>query len=211
MSRCKYDVAFRKDCLLEGQDKEYLRNEYAIYMNVKLMSSCEDETSFNCYARASKQIKNSILKHEKLDCGRLLVKSRYNKRKRIEKHVKSLVLSNKALFITLTFNNATLESTTEDQRRRIVQRYLKNCCSHYVANIDYGKKKGREHYHAIVCNDIDLLTWSKVKKYGCINIEHIKCDSNSLVRVSKYINKLTSHALKIHSVDSRLIFSRCTN
>lgn len=209
MPRTKYDVEFRQQCLIEKKDKEYLSVQY-IRMKAlrdKMMSCFYDDINFDRIANDMRKVSKQVSEDKTLDCGRLLVRSRYEKRKRIEKHITNLVLSGKALFVTLTFDNDTLEKTTREKRRRLIQRYLKNNCSHYVANIDFGKDKGREHYHAIVENKINL----KAYKLGSIDVEHIKASDLSLELTSKYINKLTSHALKQNAIDTRLIFSRKVN
>ena len=78
----------------------------------------------------------------------------------------------------------------------------------YVANIDFGSKNGREHYHAIVFpigSSIDLKAWS----YGRINAERIHPSDNDIARTTKYIAKLTSHAIKDTTGHAyRIIYSR---
>lgn len=208
MPRNKYDVNFRKQCLIEKQDKRYLSYQYiSIKNNYELLQNAcfeNDGKNIDRIVRTIKSIRNEIKKDSKLDCGARLVESRYKKRKRIENHVKRLILNNKAIFVTLTFNNETLEKYDSKKRRRLIQRYLKSNCKEYVANIDFGEDNGREHYHAIVSNDINL----KQYKLGAINVEHIRASQKSIEKTSKYINKLTSHALKEYSIDTRLIFSR---
>lgn len=45
-----------------------------------------------------------------------------------------------AIFLTFTFNDATLKATSPETRRRYVARYLKQHSDNFVANIDYGKR-----------------------------------------------------------------------
>ena len=48
----------------------------------------------------------------------------------------------------MSFNDATIQKTNAETRKRYIKNYLKNETALYIANIDYGAKKGREHYHA---------------------------------------------------------------
>lgn len=62
-----------------------------------------------------------------------------------------MVGSGNAKFLTLTFNDSFFDrGTSEDTRRKYIRRFLKEQCQEYVANVDYGDKNGREHFHAIV-------------------------------------------------------------
>ena len=107
--------------------------------------------------------------------------------------------------LTLAFKSETFETTTEETRRLYVSRFLKSVSPHYVANIDYGKQNGREHYHAIVVGtDIDYSKWHK---YGAIKGIKIRKGSNPL-QLSKYINKLSLHACKSTTRGKKLIYSR---
>ena len=100
-----------------------------------------------------------------------------------------------------------LASTTKETRRRYVARYLKTQSETYVANIDFGGKNGREHYHAIVAENCDLKQWKS--KYGMINVKRIRNTKDDLNRVKNYVAKLTNHALKNTTKQAdRLLFSR---
>ena len=80
------------------------------------------------------------------------------------------------VFLTLTFNDKTLATTSAETRRRYVARFLSNQCPNYVANIDYGGKRGREHYHAVIlCDTINYKEWHqygaiKAKKYELMTL-----------------------------------------
>ena len=93
-------------------------------------------------------------------------------------------------FITLTFNDASLNNLSYSTRRKRVREFLKSQCALYVANIDFGKKNGREHYHAVVSNRVDPSLWA----YGSCNA--IKITRYNSKALAKYVNKLTNHALK---------------
>lgn len=110
-------------------------------------------------------------------------------------------------FLTLTFTDDVLASTSEDTRRRYVARFLKSISQNYVGNIDYGKLNEREHYHAIVEGDqLDLSSWT----YGftkCIKVGYSDIITDT-ARLSKYINKLSNHATKKTTKGKKIIYSR---
>lgn len=103
----------------------------------------------------------------------------------------------KIIFITLTFKD--LSKNNKESRRDAVRKYLKSQCVDYVANIDYGKKNGREHYHAValVNGSVDYSKWHT---YGAIKGELVptmfKDENKRHNRLAYYINKLSLHALK---------------
>lgn len=136
--------------------------------------------------------------------------SSYQKTKRLREKIKNMIESSPCLWVTLTFTDKTLSSTSEDTRKQYVRKYLKSNYEEYIANIDFGKKNGREHYHAIIKTDfINLKEWHK---YGAIKIKHIRVNGNdkdlSITRLPKYINKLTNHAVKETTKRCHIIYSR---
>jgi hypothetical protein len=129
----------------------------------------------------------------------------YKRVARLKDRIKEAVESGSAYFITITFNPTTLENTNEQTRRKYVSRWLKSLTPFYVANIDYGKTKGREHYHAIITSDTrPPKSWN----YGFIDILKVKTTDNDTIRISKYISKLTNHAIKHTTKGKRIIYSR---
>lgn len=133
--------------------------------------------------------------------------SKYKRVQRIKKRVEEIVLSGSAIFVTLTFTDSVLDSTTVETRKKYVKRYLKSNCSIYVANKDFGATNGREHYHAIVNSPtkLDLSQWFQ---YGAINVQKVRQSNKDLTKVSKYVAKLTNHAIKETATNQRLIYSR---
>ena len=127
--------------------------------------------------------------------------------------------SGKCLFLTLTFTDKVLDSTSPETRRRYVSYYLKQFGVPYIANIDFGtadayiddngnERQGtkREHYHAVIQTDkIDLSEWHK---YGAIKLEKIRASQNDNIRLAKYVSKLTNHAIKETTKRACLIYSR---
>ena len=117
----------------------------------------------------------------------------YHRKSRVKDRVSAMLKCGKCLFITLTFTDIVLNQTTYDKRRRYVREFLKEYSNYYIANIDFGDKNGREHYHAIIlCDYIDSKDW----KYGFSKINTIVNNSKSAEITSKYVTKLSSHAIK---------------
>ena len=128
----------------------------------------------------------------------------YRKRnKRLRSRIKAII-KNDSLFLTFTFRPDVLESTSPETRHQYVRKFLKSISSNYVANLDYGGKFGREHYHAvcIVSGKINYKAW----KYGALNGQKIRSNSEPIA-LAKYINKLTYHAVKDTSAKN-IIYSR---
>lgn len=147
------------------------------------------------------------LKTEFFECLKINQAS-YKRTKRLKDRIESMLLNGECLFLTLTFNDSALSTTTPKQRRVAVSRYLKLFNSKYVANIDFGSKNNREHYHAIInTSNIDLRAW---REYGNINVERIRntCIESDKTRLAKYIAKLSNHCIKETTKRSSLLYSR---
>ena len=141
-----------------------------------------------------------------LDCASRLVKSELRKWRKVYDKINELVASGQAVFITLTFRDDVLSKTSALTRRRYVARYLKRFSKVYVANIDFSPTKHREHYHCVIDNRVDMKEW----RYGFVYAEQVRTQDFNAKRVSKYVAKLSNHALKIKSLSTRLIYSRDT-
>ena len=136
-----------------------------------------------------------------------LNRASYYRTARLKERIREAVLSGSAWFITITFNPETLSKTNEKTRRVYVSRWLKSLTPFYVANIDYGLKNEREHYHAVITSDQrPPKSWS----YGFVDILKVKTTEIDTKRVSKYISKLTNHAIKNTTKSKRIIYSRET-
>lgn len=136
-----------------------------------------------------------------------LNRASYYRTARLKERIREAVLSGSAWFITLTFSPETLAKTNEKTRRVYVSRWLKSLTPFYVANIDYGLKNEREHYHAVITSDKrPPKSWS----YGFVDILKVKATETDTKRVSKYISKLTNHAIKNTTKSKRIIYSRKT-
>ena len=128
----------------------------------------------------------------------------YRKRnQRLRKRISNIIDCD-SLFLTFTFTDDVLNSTSQDTRQIYVRRFLKSISKNYVANVDFGKENGREHYHAVclVSEKVDYTSW----KYGALNGERVRKNSSPLA-LAKYVNKLVYHATK-ETTSQRIIFSR---
>ena len=134
--------------------------------------------------------------------------AKYKRDKRAEKYIEQMLWFGSCVFVTLTFRDDVLAVTSKETRRRYVLRYLKSQSEYYIANIDYGAKNGREHYHAVVCADkVDCKAW----QCGAVNVRKVVGARDSSIdadRIGKYISKLTHHAIKQTTKSSRIIYSR---
>ena len=132
----------------------------------------------------------------------------YTRIKRLKDRIMSYLSMGQCIFITLTFRPSALKETTEKQRRIDVSRFLKSVSQYYVANIDYGvddRFTKREHYHALVVSDWVDGKW----KHGRIHRERVRLNEESTdKKISKYISKLTNHAIKDSTKRCCYIYSR---
>lgn len=129
----------------------------------------------------------------------------YSRKRRLQKHLSDLFSKGNCLFLTLTFRDDVLESTSFNTRRQYVYRFLKSFSDHYVANVDYGDEHDREHYHAVILLDrYPVGSW----RYGWDYVENCKTDLSDKIRISKYISKLTNHAYKESGRRYSIIYSK---
>lgn len=138
----------------------------------------------------------------------------YHRVKRLKDRVLTMLKDTNCIFLTLTFRDDVLANTSEETRKKYIKRFLKEQCSCYIANIDYGSKNGREHYHAVVIPINDQIDGSfYFEHYGSIDFERIRnkgSDDNEATskRLAKYVAKLTNHAIKATTQQCRVIYSR---
>lgn len=128
----------------------------------------------------------------------------YSRVKRLKCKIAKMLESGNCIFLTFTFTDKVLSSTKADTRRQKVRRFLSSYNCDYVANIDFGKKNSREHYHALIqCDKVDYNGFN----YGALNGERVR-STNDFVKLAKYISKLTNHAIKDTCKGSRIIYNR---
>lgn len=218
----------RKKSLSEWKISQYQSQYKFIYEGLSLFGEI-DGISYNDLI----QIDNKLAKAKEfyLDTARQLTSysplelqeaervnsASYKRTKRLKEKMSKLLQLENSIFLTLTFTDSVLASTSEATRKKYVQRYLKEYCQYYIANIDYGSINEREHYHAVIIPKTDkiyLKPWTD--NYGGTKVKRIHLDNNknnnenSSARLSKYINKLTNHAIKESTHQNRIIYSRDT-
>lgn len=150
----------------------------------------------------------------------------YKRLARLRERVRSMLfLGHDVSFVTLTFTDDVLASTSPETRRRYVSRWFGNFENHYVANIDFGTEKGREHYHGLVVALPDSEPYDTFNgrpcygfhidapiinkwQYGIYDAEVIRYTDDDVMRLTTYINKLTHHAMKETTKGSRIIYDR---
>lgn len=204
----KVDYFFKSFCLNNHIDKEVNKITWNLYCNdffeqyglVKNISYSTDTLKLFYDSLADKFGFLSILESLKIN------NARYHRSLRLKSRVESIINHNTSFFLTLTFTNDTLNRTQAHIRRKYVTRYLKSISNDYLANIDFGKRNHREHYHAIVnCDFIDSKLW----KYGNLDFELIN-NSESIASelLSKYVSKLGNHAIKETCKRNHLIYPK---
>ena len=134
--------------------------------------------------------------------------NKYARARRLRRYVERMVEADRGAFLlTLTFRDDVLKLKPKT-RREYVKTWLRTHCRYYVANIDYGSKNGREHYHAVVygIDESGLNEWAE--KYGFTDARLVGDKDSDKKAVSKYIAKLTNHAIKETTKSSRILYPR---
>lgn len=210
------DYAFKSKILKEHSDLLVKQKRASLYEHsldrfindgVILYALRSDKDGYEPYDNLISYCEQNGLMNELKECEKIN-HAYYERIKRLKNRVASILLNGACCFITLTFNDETLASTTEKQRRVAVSRYLKQYRCKYVANVDYGSKNKREHYHALInCEKVDFKSW---RKFGNINAKRVrnKDIESDKSKLSKYIAKLSNHAIKETTKRSCLIYSR---
>jgi hypothetical protein len=132
--------------------------------------------------------------------------AKYARYKRIRDRISDMFDIWDCTFITLTFEDKYLDSSLKT-KKEYCKRFLSSFEMPYVANVDYGKINGRVHFHAVIATpreEIDANPW----KYGFQYCESCRTDTDDEKRLAKYVSKLSAHALKSTTKNSRLIYSR---
>lgn len=136
--------------------------------------------------------------------------SYYHKTIRLKKRINRLFKYDNLFFVTFTFDDKKLRKKdlskyTTKYLRGLVTKWLKTYSIDYVGNIDFGGQKGRLHFHCVIASTltrIDRKSW----KYGALNIKRIV--NKDSTKLSLYVNKLCSHALKESTKNQYLIYPK---
>lgn len=223
--RKKPDYVFKSHVIKQGLDKEQRKVSRTLFLGNKLINDCVDvvkDYDIDYEKLLKNQLDDLILKTgysyfvakmiERNECNSLdwqeakkINHASYKRTTRLKERIQKMLLNGQCIFLTLTFSNDTLQQTTQETRRKYVSRYLKENCSQYIANIDYGSRNEREHYHAVVlCDKVNYSAWHHL---GAIKGEKVR-DTDDFTKLAKYVDKLTNHAIKETTKRNHLIYSR---
>lgn len=163
------------------------------------------------YNRKRKEsFKNGLQFEEDIEIERKL-KARYNKVSRIKQHFIYMVMNKKNLyFLTFTFDDKYIKKCDRTKKDLIKNLLIEiDFNSYIILNVDYGSQTERQHYHCIYGTNKDLNLKSILDKYyPCFSYtEKIRLDNSSINKISKYINKLSNHAIKDSTKGSRIYFN----
>lgn len=149
--------------------------------------------------------------------ARNINKATFQRSKRLIDRVAYMLEKGHCIFCTFNFSDEVLNNTSPDTRRQYVRRHLKALKCSYIANIDFGSDKeyidrkgnirkgtSREHYHALIQIDKMPMNWN----YGYEFLEHVRIKDSTDIKLSKYISKLSNHAIKETTKRSCIIYSR---
>lgn len=180
-----YDLDYRSKI-----DRLYFNGDFAGFVDL-ICSACNYHTNIfdekmNLLAGIDKVITN-----------------RYKRYKRLHDRV-DYIFNNysRPVFVTFTFNNQHINDVSH--RQYIIKFFKANNIECYVANIDYGEKFNRLHYHAVCSGKVNPKLWN----YGTCNVKYIYKTDVSSGKISTYITKLTNHASKDSVHGSKAIYSR---
>lgn len=154
-----------------------------------------------------------------------IVNADRQRRLRLKNRIGNILSKGNAYFLTLTFSDESLNNTQAHIRRKYVSELCKSISNDYVGNVDFGKKKGREHYHVVISTDsfkdVDFKlkrgvglcsdtvsaidSWSK---HGIYLVQPCGCDDKDADSLARYTCKLTNHAIKETTKRNALIYSR---
>lgn len=165
-----------------------------------------------------------------LRCLNQLQDARRQKGYRIKEQLKYYIIRGyKLVFATFTFNDESIKQD-EIYLKKHIYRLLNKCPDivDYIGNVDYGEENERIHYHYILVMNKDFIPEIKVRsqnhngkyqkfnsveninikyKKGYTTYELIGTDIDDYERVTKYITKLTLHAIK-KTTENKLITKR---
>lgn len=140
------------------------------------------------------------------------------RRKRYRKYVCDMITTfegKTAYLVSLTFTDECLSSTSAETRQRYVRNYLNSVSLDYFACIDFGKQNNREHYHAIIITDRELISEKHRKKvfykfnniidqwtYGFYSLRAIHTEDKDIYKTMNYACKSSDYAFKSADEDN---------
>lgn len=215
-SQNKPDYSYKSSILSKGLDREF--NSYKLQEHYNFMSINNFDEDYGLYIpqccdSSSLNYWFDDLAHRFGFCAileaRRILNANYHRLSRLKSRIYSILSCNSlnCYFVTLTFTNNVLSKTSSYTRRLYVTRFLKSVSFNYVANIDFGSKNGREHFHAVLSSE---FLEPKLWKYGRLDYEIISKSQLSIDKLSLYVSKLTNHAIKKTTKRTSLIYPKFT-
>ena len=200
------DLNLKKNIINEGLDVTYRKLKRNLFKCYGEYRYCEDSSRKNL--NLAYDLLDEFVKENGVDVVRVcnnLNHSYYRKRKIVKDRIKYMLENYVCLFLTFTFDDKHLESTSRVTRRQKVSRFLNEYNCLYVANIDFGRERGREHYHAVIATDhVNYDNWTM----GIIDGKKCRLNESSEIRIATYITKLSNHAIKDSTKNERVIYSK---
>lgn len=140
-----------------------------------------------------------------------MLSARYMKVSRLKRRFIYMVSYYKYVyFVTFTFSDNYLNKS-DKTHKRMIKNVLESFDPNYkiILNADYGSKNERLHFHALIGTNIKKNLDKHLKKtYPCFTkTEKVNVSSDSIKKVSKYINKLSNHAIKSTTQKSRIFYN----
>lgn len=147
----------------------------------------------------------------------------YARKTRLQQKLTLLLSKYDCVFATFNFSPEYLSRTNSKTRRTNMQRFLNTLDVPYIANIDFGSENeyvdrhgntrtgtGREHYHAVIAKVLTRaeLSYYRSLGYGCVQCKRIRNTGADIARLSKYVSKLSNHAVKVTTRRHSLLYSR---
>lgn len=151
---------------------------------------------------------------------------RYQRIKRMRKKLTEMIDNDSVCFLTFTFDEHYNDCLDDKTKRRYVKAFFNDHFqSPYIANVDYGEKYGRLHYHAVLTANRDevievLKAYQRTNgeeikftwwKYGICWVQQVGTTNTDIARISKYVNKLTNHSFKGTTQYNKAIYFRNYN
>lgn len=217
MDRKKPDYAFKAHCLELDKKNGILKLTKKINRTAFLNSTLPYGQRYRwhsaaplSYAEFSAAVENLITNYsEEFDECQRIAKADYTRKRRLQIRINYLLEHYDCYFLTLTFTDTVLQNTTSDTRKKYITNFLSSLNTYYIANKDFGTQNSREHYHCIIARRIPTEKLTEyIEKYGACYAEPIKKSELASLRLSKYVSKLTNHAVKETAQRSALLYSR---
>lgn len=166
-----------------------------VELNVKEYEICDSIYEFSISYIDAYCIKNDFLIGDKslYEDAVKKCKNRRTKVRRLKHFISNLFKRFQFVyFITYSFSDIDLMYAKETRRKNVVK-FLKSISNCYALNIDYGSINNREHYHATIgCNN--KLNFKDFPTN--IDFREVKNNCDDIVKISKYILKLSLHGCK---------------